>query len=211
MLKLRCWLAPLNKVKRKKRRRPDDDDDDSNDDYDGLRRERVQPNMSKEISILTQQQQNSDSCRLLTDCHHTQTHTHTRKEGGERKQSSAKDVRHCCCCCCCSQFLFMLCWLESVAVTRTLAHSNWFALSESERGQERAQWMSLCVLCIHMPEHRHKHIQTTYDHLFVSSAERAYSLSYSLSLWFSSAGAHTNTSFCDLSSWQHSVARWQWN
>lgn len=142
MLKLRCCLAPLNKVKRMKRRRPDDDD--GNDDYDGLRRERVQPNMSKEISILTQQQQNSDSCRLLTDCHRT----HTRKEGGERKQSSAKDVRHCCCCC--SQFLFMLCWLESVAVTRTLAHINWFALSKRERERERAQWTSLYVVCIQM-------------------------------------------------------------
>lgn len=84
--------------------------------------ESVQPNVPKEISILTQQQ-NSDSCLaewLPSHTHtHTHRHSHTHADGGERKQSSAKDVR-CSCFCCCSQFLFMLlAWKRSRSRSHT--------------------------------------------------------------------------------------------
>lgn len=201
MLKLRCCLAPLNKVKRMKRRRPDDDD--GNDDYDGLRRERMQPNMSKEISILTQQQQNSDSCRLLTDCH--RTHTRAKKVANESRAApkmsdivvvAAASFFSCCADLKASQ---SHAHLHTLTGLRSLRERE----SESERSERLSMWFAYKCDSQAWPEHRHTNTLTTYDHLFVSPAERACSLSYSLS--FSSAESHTNTTFCDLSSW-HSKA-----
>lgn len=192
MLKLRCWLAPLNKVKRKKRRRPDDDDDDSNDDYDGLRRERVQPNMSKEISILTQQQQNSDSCRLLTDCHHTHSHTHIHAKKVANESRAAPKMSDIVVVVVAAVSFFSCC--ADLKASQSHAHLHTVTGLRSPRVREgkseRSERLSVCFAYICQNTDTNTYRQHTTTCLSAQLSAPVRSLTLSLSLVLISWGAH---------------------